>query len=109
MKKNAESFSPANGNSQRGEMNRDASAQCQTRLLPEMGTTLEGGGMMIAQCFICKRIRMDGEFRLPWPGELKGRISEVYCPHCAKEALARIQAGEFAFSSSEFRKVAGSG
>lgn len=50
---------------------------------------------MIVQCSQCKRIRVDGVFRLPWPGELDGEISEVYCAKCAREMLDRIQAGEF--------------
>lgn len=50
---------------------------------------------MIVQCSQCKRIRVDGIFRLPWPGELDGEISEVYCARCAREMLDRIQAGEF--------------
>ncbi len=56
---------------------------------------------MIVQCTQCRRIRVDGMFRLPWPGELDEAISEVYCPRCAKEMLARIQAGEFAVGMDE--------
>ena len=51
---------------------------------------------MIVQCSQCKRIRVDGLFRLPWPGELNGEIADVFCARCAKEMLQRIQAGEFA-------------
>ena len=52
---------------------------------------------MIVKCVQCRRIRVDGLFRLPWPGErLDGRVAEVYCPRCAREMLARIRAGEFA-------------
>ena len=51
---------------------------------------------MIVQCSQCRRIRVDGVFRLPWPGELDGEIAEVYCSRCAREMLARIQSGEFA-------------
>ena len=51
---------------------------------------------MIVQCTECRRIRVDGQFRLPWPGELDGEISEVYCPRCARERLERVRAGELA-------------
>ena len=51
---------------------------------------------MFVQCCVCKRIRVDGKYRLPWPGELSGEIAETYCPRCAEETLTRIQAGEFA-------------
>lgn len=53
---------------------------------------------MIVQCSQCRRIRVDGVFRLPWPGELDGERAEVFCSRCARERLARIQAGEFARS-----------
>jgi hypothetical protein len=42
------------------------------------------------------RIRVGGTFRLPWPGEIGGDVTEVYCPRCARERLARVQAGEYA-------------
>lgn len=61
---------------------------------------------MIVQCSMCKRIRVDGGFRLPWPGELEGGVSEVYCPRCAREMLARIQSGEFAMLGVEETKRA---
>lgn len=62
---------------------------------------------MIVQCLSCRRIRADGIFRLPWPGEMEGaKVSEVYCPRCAKEMLARIQNGEFAHLHEPERKVA---
>jgi hypothetical protein len=51
---------------------------------------------MIVQCKECLRIRVNGGFRLPWPGEVRGEVAEVYCARCARERLARIQAGEFA-------------
>lgn len=51
---------------------------------------------MVIQCRACKRIQEDGQFRLPWPGELGGAITEVYCSRCAQEVLVRIQSGEFA-------------
>ncbi len=51
---------------------------------------------MVVQCRVCKRIRDNGSFRLPWPGELGCDIAEVYCQRCASETLARIQNGEFA-------------
>ncbi len=51
---------------------------------------------MVVQCRECKRIRVDGEFRLPWPGELNDEVAETYCLRCAQEILARIQDGEFA-------------
>lgn len=51
---------------------------------------------MIVQCRICKRIRDDGQYRLPWPGELSSNLSETYCPRCAHETLQRIQNGDFA-------------
>ena len=54
---------------------------------------------MIVQCSECRRIRVDGVFRLPWPGELDGEIAEVYCSRCAREMLARIQSGEFAHAA----------
>lgn len=55
---------------------------------------------MIVQCTQCRRIRVDGVFRLPWPGEMDGEIAEVYCSKCAREMLARIQSGEFARESA---------
>lgn len=54
---------------------------------------------MIVQCRVCKRIRDDGEFRLPWPGELGHEIAETYCPRCARETLQRIQNGDFALQA----------
>ena len=51
---------------------------------------------MFVQCCVCKRIRVDGQYRLPWPGELSTEIAETYCPRCAQETLTRIQTGEFA-------------
>jgi len=51
---------------------------------------------MFVQCCVCKRIRVDGKYRLPWPGELSGEIAETYCPRCAEDTLKRIQSGEFA-------------
>lgn len=51
---------------------------------------------MVVQCRVCKRIRDNGQFRLPWPGELGSEIAEVYCQRCASETLDRIQSGEFA-------------
>ncbi len=56
---------------------------------------------MIVQCKECRRIRVDGQFRLPWPGELDGEIVEVFCPRCAKELIARVRAGEFAHGYGE--------
>lgn len=62
---------------------------------------------MIVQCSQCKRIRVDGSFRLPWPGELDGEISEVFCARCARDMLSRIQSGEFAaLSAYEDRRKA---
>lgn len=65
---------------------------------------------MIVQCAQCRRIRVDGVFRLPWPGELEGEIAEVFCARCAKEMLKRIQAGEFATGTAAYdaRKAANS-
>jgi len=60
---------------------------------------------MFVQCCVCKRIRVDGKYRLPWPGELGGEVAETYCPRCAEETLARIQAGGFA-DSAERRAAA---
>ena|GEM_PF-2015022 len=57
---------------------------------------------MIVQCSQCKRIRVDGTFRLPWPGELAGEIAEVFCAKCAKEMLDRIRSGEFMDRHNEF-------
>ena len=51
---------------------------------------------MIVQCKQCMRIRVAGAFRLPWPGEVTSEVAEVYCSRCARDRLARIQAGEFA-------------
>ncbi|MBN2712093.1 MAG: hypothetical protein JXR97_06605 [Planctomycetes bacterium] len=51
---------------------------------------------MFVQCCVCKRIRVDGEYRLPWPGELTNEVAETYCPRCARETLQRIRSGEFA-------------
>ncbi len=51
---------------------------------------------MWVQCVVCRRVRADGAFRLPWPGELAGEdVAETYCPRCAGETLSRIQRGEF--------------
>ncbi len=63
---------------------------------------------MTVQCSECRRIRVDGQFRLPWPGELEGEIAEVFCPRCAKERLARVRAGEFAagFGGAAGRRAA---
>jgi len=55
---------------------------------------------MLVQCRICKRIRVDGKYRLPWPGELTDEIAETYCPRCAEETLARIRAGEMATANN---------
>jgi hypothetical protein len=54
------------------------------------------GTDMFVQCCVCKRIRTDGKYRLPWPGELSGEIAETYCPRCARETLRLIQTGELA-------------
>lgn len=51
---------------------------------------------MFVQCCVCQRIRVDGKYRLPWPGELSGQVAETYCPRCAEETLKRIQSGEIA-------------
>jgi len=51
---------------------------------------------MIVQCRLCKRIRDNGRYRLPWPGEISAGVSETYCPRCAHETLTRIQNGEYA-------------
>ena len=51
---------------------------------------------MIVQCSECLRVRVNGNFRLPFPGEIKGEVAEVYCLRCARERLSRVQAGEFA-------------
>lgn len=68
-----------------------------------------GGFVMIVQCSQCKRIRVDGVFRLPWPGEMDGEISEVYCARCAREMLERIQSGEFvAVAAGEKRRAVNS-
>lgn len=54
---------------------------------------------MIVQCCVCKRIRVDGQYRLPFPGEIRAETAETYCPRCARETLERIRAGEFAAMS----------
>jgi len=53
---------------------------------------------MIVQCVVCRRIRVNGDFRLPWPGEMRedAGTAETYCPRCARETLRRVQTGEFA-------------
>ena len=56
---------------------------------------------MFVQCRVCKRIRVDGKYRLPWPGELGGEIAETYCPRCAQETLEQIRAGAFASREEE--------
>ena len=65
---------------------------------------------MIVQCSQCGRIRVDGVFRLPWPGELDGERAEVFCSRCAREMLSRIQSGEFAGMTGTYadRKAANS-
>lgn len=65
---------------------------------------------MVVQCKECMRIRVGGAFRLPWPGEVTSEVAEVYCSRCARERLARIQAGEFAgdIQFNPVRKVANS-
>lgn len=66
------------------------------------------GETMIVQCSQCLRIRVDGVFRLPWPGEVNAPVAEVFCPRCAKDLLARIQAGEFAQGAEAGRIAANS-
>jgi len=61
---------------------------------------------MIVQCVHCRRIRVDGVYRLPWPGELSGRVSEVYCPRCAEEMIMRIRAGEFSVDAMAGKRAA---
>ncbi len=56
---------------------------------------------MFVQCRVCKRIRVDGKYRLPWPGELTEEIAETYCPRCAEETLARIRSGEMAAAAEQ--------
>ncbi|MCC8189983.1 MAG: hypothetical protein LIP77_04995 [Planctomycetes bacterium] len=65
---------------------------------------------MIVQCSQCRRIRVDGVFRLPWPGEVSGETAEVFCSRCARDMLARIRSGEFAAdrAAAGERKVANS-
>lgn len=51
---------------------------------------------MLVQCVVCRRVRVDGRFRLPWPGELADEaVAETYCQRCAEETLARIRRGDF--------------
>lgn len=56
------------------------------------------------------RIRVEGTFRLPWPGEIGGQeVAEIYCARCAKDRLARVQAGEFAaMAMPQLRRAANS-
>lgn len=64
---------------------------------------------MVAQCGQCLRIRVEGMFRLPWPGEIGGeQIEEVYCVRCARERLARVRAGEYAMVAYVGRRAANS-
>lgn len=71
---------------------------------------MNAGEAMIVQCKQCMRIRVNGGFRLPWPGEVNGEVAEVFCSRCARDRLARIQAGEFAhdFHFAGVRKAANS-
>ncbi len=55
---------------------------------------------MTVQCRVCKRIRVNGKYRLPWPGELSREVAETYCPRCAADTLERIQSGELARSAT---------
>lgn len=55
---------------------------------------------MIVQCRVCRRIRVNGKYRLPWPGELTREVAETYCPRCAADTLERIQSGELARSAT---------
>lgn len=50
---------------------------------------------MIVQCSQCRRIRVDGVYRLPYPEEIEGDVADVFCPRCARIMIARIRAGEF--------------
>lgn len=64
---------------------------------------------MVVQCKQCMRIRVKGMFRLPWPGEIGGQeVEEVFCVRCARERLAQVQAGEFAFVTYAGRRAANS-
>ncbi|MDR3211845.1 MAG: hypothetical protein LBU79_08010 [Planctomycetota bacterium] len=64
---------------------------------------------MVIQCMECKRIRVDGLFRLPLPDEIgPHRVANIYCPRCATEMLSRIQAGEFALPDYVERLTANS-
>ena len=49
---------------------------------------------MTLRCRMCRRIRVNGRFRLPWPDEALDAVREAFCPSCAKEALDRLRAGE---------------
>lgn len=51
---------------------------------------------MIVQCRVCQRIRIDGQYRLPFPGELTNDVAPTYCPRCARETLELIRSGELA-------------
>jgi hypothetical protein len=50
---------------------------------------------MLVQCRICKRVRENGNYRLPVPSELSAAVSETYCPRCARETLAKLSPGDF--------------
>lgn len=52
---------------------------------------------MVVQCRVCKRVRDNGQFRPPWPGELPLKISESYCPRCARDTVEAIRRGETPF------------
>ncbi len=49
---------------------------------------------MMVQCKVCKRIRINGRYRMPWPGELAPQVNHTYCPRCARTTLAALQRGE---------------
>lgn len=49
---------------------------------------------MTVQCHVCRRIRDNGEYRLPWPGELPMNVTRTYCPECAEKTLGQIRDGK---------------
>jgi hypothetical protein len=49
---------------------------------------------MLVQCRVCRKVRDNGRFRQPWPGELPLDVKYTYCPACARETLATLQRGE---------------
>jgi Zn finger protein HypA/HybF involved in hydrogenase expression len=52
---------------------------------------------MVIQCKVCRRIKVNGRYRYPWPGELPLETNKTYCPKCAEDTLKSLQKGKLPF------------